>query len=244
MDGGDIAKVPTNVRNEESMHMRRKILMGVFAFALPVGSMAVLSPSAFAKTVQNPISCTGFTGRVTFGTSLTTAGVATSAKKSNPTLITSGAFTCAGGKSGSAGTITDAGGKNTKLAKTDPRYNKATGVKYVTGSWSEFTSAGGSLKKTLKVINFTIAGSPVQFKTKSASEVLFGACGSDVGFKISGQVKSGTYANKTSSVLACLGSDFPVEAPPGPSGNFGADYNHAQGVSGANIDGTVSKATL
>jgi hypothetical protein len=240
LGGGDIAKVTTNVRNEESMHIRRKILMSAFAFALPVGTMAVLSPSAFAKTVQNPISCTGFTGTVTFGTPLTTPGVATSAKKSNPTLITAGSFMCAGGKSGSAGTITDAGGKNTKLAKTDPRYNKTTGVKYVTGQWAEFTSAGGSLKKTLKVINFTIGGSPVQFKTKGASEVLFGACGSDVGFNISGQVKSGTYANKTSTVLACLGTDF----GPGASGNFGADYNHAQGVSGAHIDGGVSKATL
>jgi hypothetical protein len=226
------------------INMRRKILIGALAFALPAGSMVVLSSAASAKTVQNPISCSGFSARVNLGTPITTAGVATSAKKANNTTITGGSFTCTGGKAGHAGTIVDAGGKNAKLSKSDPRYNKTTGVKYVTGSWAEFTSAGGSLKKTLKEISFTIGGAPVLFKTKGASEVLFGACGSDVGFNISGQVKSGTYADKTANVLACLGTDGPVEAPPGPSGNFGADYNHAQGVAFANVDGAVSKATL
>jgi hypothetical protein len=220
--------------------MRRKILMGVLALALPVGSIAGLSSVATAATPQNPIACTGFSGTVTFGTSITTAGVATSAKLSNPTLITAGSFTCTGGKAGHAGTITDNGGKNLKLAKTDPRYNKTTGVKYLTGSWGEFTSAGGSLKKTLKQISFTVGGASVLFKTKSANEVLFGHCGSDVGFQINGQVKSGTYADKTAVVLACLGTDF----GPGASGSFGGDYNHAQGVNGAQIDGSVSNATL
>jgi len=220
--------------------MRRKILMGVLALALPVGSVVGLSSVASAKTVQNPIACTGFSGTVTFGSPLSTAGIATSAKVGNPTLITGGTFTCTGGKAGHAGTITDAGGKNVKLAKSDPRYNKTTGVKYTEGTWASFTTAGGSLKKTLKQINFTIGGAAVAFKTKSASEVLFGACGSDVGFKIGGQVKSGTYADKTATVLACLGTDF----GPGASGNFGGDYNHAQGVDGAHIDGTVSTATL
>lgn len=221
------------------LNMRRKIVMGALALALPIGTMAVLIPTASAKTVQNPVSCTGFAGKVTFGNEITTAGVATSAKLAAPTVISGGSFTC-GGKSGSAGTITDSGGKNAKLAKTDPRYNKAAGIKYVTGTWSEFTSAGGSLKKTLKVINFTIGGSPVQFKTKGATEVLFGSCASDVGFNITGQVKSGVYADKTASVLACLGTDF----GPGASGNFGSDYNHAQGVDGAFIDAGPSKATL
>jgi hypothetical protein len=218
--------------------MHRKLVMGALALALPIGTIAGLSPSAFAKVVQNPISCSGFTGTVTFGTPITTAGVRTSAKKSNSTLITAGSFTCAGGKAGHAGTIVDEGGKNNKLPKSEvPKHST---IKYVTGQWSEFTSAGGSLKKTLKQISFTIGGAPVLFKTKGATEVLFGACGSDVGFNITGMVKSGTYAYKTASVLACLGSDF----GPGASGNFGADYNHAQGVSGAQIDGTVSKATL
>jgi hypothetical protein len=220
--------------------MRRKILMGVLALALPIGTVAGLSSVASAGAPQNPISCTGFTGTVTFGSPLSTAGIATTAKVGNPTLITGGSFTCAGGKAGHAGTISDAGGKNVKLSKSDPRYNKAAGIKYTEGTWASFTTAGGSLKKTLKVINFTIGGAAVQFKTKSASEVLFGACGSDVGFKIGGQVKSGTYIDKTATVLACLGSDF----GPGASGSFGGDYNHAQGVDGANIDGSVSNATL
>ena len=108
--------------------LRRKILIGALAFALPAGSIAVLSSAASAKTVQNPISCSGFSARVNFGSPITTAGVATSAKKANNTTITGGSFTCTGGKAGHAGTIVDSGGKNAKLSKSDPRYNKATGV--------------------------------------------------------------------------------------------------------------------
>lgn len=228
------------------LNTRRKVLMGVLALALPVGTMAALTTSAFAKSVQNPVSCTGFGGTVTFGSPLSVAGVATSSKLGANTVITGGHFTCSGGTApntggaGSAGTITDNGGKNPKLPKSDPRYNKSAGIKYLAGSWSGFAAAGASLKKTLKSISFTINGQSVLFKTKSASEVLFGACNSDVGFQINGQVKSGGYADKTASILACLGSDF----GPGASGNFGSDYNHANGVNGANLDPVPSKATL
>ena len=50
--------------------MRRKILMGVLALALPMGTVAAFSPVATAGAPQNPISCTGFTGTVEFGTAL------------------------------------------------------------------------------------------------------------------------------------------------------------------------------
>ena len=228
--------------------MRRKILMGVLALALPVGTMAALSSAASAKPpAGTPVTCTGVGGGgglVTFGTPLTVAGVATSSKTGNATTISGSTFTCSGPGigplSGHTGLITLTGGKNAKLAKTDPRYNKTAGIKYVTGTWSEFTAAGGSLKKSLKQIVFTIGGQSVLFKSKSASLVLFGACGGDVGFNVSGQVKSGTYADKTASVLTCLGTD----AGPGASGNFGGDYGHANGVNTANIDPSVSKAVV
>lgn len=226
--------------------MRRRILMGALALALPVGTVVGLTTTASAKTVQNPVSCSGFGGTVTFGTALSVAGVATSSKLGANTTITGGHFSCSGGTApntggaGSAGTITDNGGKNPKLSKSDPRYNKAAGIKYIAGSWSGFAAAGASLKKTLKSISFTIGGQSVLFKTKSASEVLFGSCNSDVGFQINGQVKSGAYADKTASILACLGTDF----GPGASGDFGSDYNHANGVDGANLDPVPSKATL
>jgi hypothetical protein len=227
--------------------MRRKILMGVLALALPVGTIAATQTTAFAKTVPNPVTCAGFSGTVTFGTPLTNAGVATSAKTANATTVSGGTFSCSGGiapNTGGSGNdgagLSIAGGKNVKLLKTDPRYNKTLGIKYVVGTWNEFAGSGGSLAKSLKVINFTIAGHATQFKAKSAHIVLFGVCGSDVGFTILGQVKAAPFADKTASVTACLGGDGGGTA----TGNFGADYTNAQGVTFATIDPAVSTATL
>ncbi len=218
--------------------MRRKILMGVLALALPMGTVAAFSPVATAGAPQNPISCTGFTGTVEFGTALTTAGVPTASKDGNATDVVGTSGSCSGHSLTASG-LDIAGGKNAKLAKTDPRYNKAEGIKYVEGTWGEFASSGGSLKKTLKTISFSIGGAAVSFKTKSANIVVGGACGSAVGFQINGQVKSGTYADKTASVLACLTGDAGGTA----TGNFGADYSVAQGVTSATIGG-ASSATL
>lgn len=100
--------------------MRRKVLLGALALALPVGLMAVTSPSAVAKAPPNPISCSGFGGLVTFGTPLTVAGVPTSAKDAISTTVAGGSFTCTGSISGHNGGLTIKGGKNVKLAKTDP----------------------------------------------------------------------------------------------------------------------------
>jgi hypothetical protein len=214
--------------------MRRKILMGVFALALPTGLMAATQSAAFAKAVDNPISCSGFNATVTFGTQLSPSGVPTASKTGIATSITGGSFTC-GAQSGGTGTLTIPGGKNAKLAKTDPNYNKTTGVKYVTGTWAEFTSAGGSLKKSLKSIPFTVGGQATPFSAKGSTIVVGGACGAGVGFDITGQVKSGLYLNKKSGahVLACLTTD----TGPGASGTFIADYGVANGVATAHIGG-------
>lgn len=221
--------------------MRRKILMGVLALALPAGTLAGLSSAAVAGGAQNPITCTGVGGGggvVTFGTPLSTPGVATSSKTAVNTTISGSSFTC-NGMASHTGTLTLTGGKNAKLAKTDPRYNKTAGIKYVTGQWAEFAKAGGSLKKSLKQIVFTVGGQSVTFKSKSASLVLFGVCGSDVGFTITGQVK-GTYADNTATVTSCLLGDSGGTS----TGNFGSDYQHAEGVVTATIDPTTSKATI
>jgi len=230
--------------------MRRKILMGVFALALPVGSLAVFSSVASAKAPANPVVCTGVNGTVTFAGPLTNEGVATSSKTGgNTTVSGSVAFNCSGGTApntgGSAtitgGGLTITGGKNGKLPKTDPRYNKTTGVKYDANSWAGFTAAAGSLKKSIKSINFTIAGSAEQFKTKSAAGA---ACaGGEVGFQINGQVKLAPYADKTATILACLGTDKRAD---NSSGNFGADVGSdaGGGVASAQIDTVNSSATL
>ena len=220
--------------------MRRKILMGVLALALPAGTVLATQATASAKGAPGtPISCSSFSGTVTFGAPLTTAGVATSSKTAGATVVSGTGGSCTGHALSVPGGLNIAGGKNNKLAKTDPRYNKSAGIKYVTGMWSEFAASGGSLAKEVKTINFTVGGSPVAFKAKSASEVIGGACGSAVGFQINGQVKSGTYADKSATVLACLVGDAGGTA----TGNFGADYSTAQGVTSATIGGN-SNATL
>jgi len=230
--------------------MRRKILMGVFALALPVGSLAVLTSAASAKSPPNPVNCTGLNGTVTFAGALTNEGVATSAKVGGNTNVTGSVnFTCSGGtapntggpSSITGGALTITGGKNGKLPKTDPRYNKTTGVKYLADSWAGFTAAAGSLKKSIKSINFTVAGSAEQFKTKSAAGT---ACaGGEVGFQINGQVKSAPFADKTATIIACLGTDKRAD---NSTGNFGADVGSdaGGGVVSAQIDAATSTASL
>ena len=228
--------------------MRRKILMGVLALALPVGTVAAVSSPAFAGgKVDNPTHCAGFTGTVTFNPPLTPNGVVTTSNKGNATTVTTGSFTCTPGGTASVigNTLAIVGAKNTK----NPNFNKKsckaaptnTSVcdKYVEGTWAEFTSAGGSLKKSLKTIPFTLG----TFSAKSSSLVLpGGACGSGgVGFNITGQVKSGTYYNKHSAaVLACLTTD--THSPSG-SGTFIGDYGVYNGVATAQIGG-ASNAVL
>jgi hypothetical protein len=231
--------------------MRRKILMGVFALALPVGTLAAFSPTASAKAAQNPIHCAGVGGGgggvVTFGTPITASGTVTASKTGIPTSITGGNFNCGGGTNNASDQgSTIAGGKNAKNAS----YNKKTCSsspsptvcdKYVTGSQAEFLAAGGSLKKGLRTINFTINGNPVLFQAKTATEDVGGVCGGDVGFTINGQVKSGFYADKSAVVNACLGDD----SGPGTSHSFGVDlFSPTAKIITAQIDPATSSADL
>jgi hypothetical protein len=231
--------------------MRRTILMGVLALALPAGTLAAFSPTASAKAVQNPIHCAGVGsgggGVVTFGTPITAAGVPTASKTGVATTISGGNFNCGTGTNNASDAgSTIAGGKNAKNAS----YNKKTCAsssspsvcdKYVTGTQAEFEAAGGSLKKGLRIINFTVNGNAVVFQAKSATEDVGGPCGSDVGFTINGQVKNGTYAFKTAVVTACLGSD----TGPGTTGSFGVDlFSPSAKIITAQIDPAFSSADL
>jgi len=221
--------------------------MGVLALALPVGTIAALSPVASAKKAPpNPISCSNFGSTITFGTPLSTPGVATSAKLANATNVVGGSFNCTPGTNNATfGNLSIAGGKNPKLSKSDPRYNKTAGIKYVAGTKASFVSGGAkSLKKSLKIINFTVNGHATQFKTKgNPSEVIGGACPGEVGFVISGQVKTGFYDTKTAQLTVCLGAD----TGPGTTGSFGVDIltnSQTQQIVNASIDPAHSKATL
>jgi hypothetical protein len=252
---GDACQELIYIRNQPKEHqrMRRKILMGVLAVALPVGTLAALTTAAQAKAVINPVSCAGFSGTVTFATPISKAGTLTTSSKSGPTTVSSSSFTCSGGTApNTGGTGTDGsglsikGGKNLKngsysksACKANPG-NTTDCDKYVTGSQAEFTASGGSLAKSIKTIPFTIGGQPAVFKAKSAVEEVGGPCAGDVGFQISGQVK-GAYGTKSATILACLGHD----TGPGTTNSFGVDlFSPTAQIVTADIDATVSNATL
>lgn len=230
--------------------MRRKIMTGAMALVLPAGIVLGAETAAFAGFVANPVTCSGLTGTVNFAGPLTIEGVATASKTAGATNVSvTSAGTCSGGTAPNTGgpatvpggSLTITGGKNTKLAKTDPRYNKTTGVKYVTQTWGEFAASAGGLKKELKLVNFTINGSPEQFKTKSASATV--CSNGDPGFILNGQVKASPFGDKTASITACLGSDTRQDSS---TGNFGADVgtDNGNGVISATIDAAVSSSTL
>jgi len=217
--------------------MHRKLIMGALALALPVGVLAATGAPAFAKKPPpNPVLCTGLSATVTFGLPLTVAGVTTTSKLGNATTLGSGTFSCAGGVTGTSPALTIPGGKNTKNPKV--KHQPHT---YQTGTWAEFASAGGTLKKSLKIIDFTINGGLNVFKAKSSSLVVGGSCGPDVGFLINGMVKIGHYDTKVASVLACLGTDTRTDSS---HGTFLGDYLVTNGVVSAQIDPAESQGTL
>ena len=237
--------------------------MGLVALALPVGTVAASGTPAFAKKpATNAIRCTGFGATITFNSPYVytmpghVQGAATSAKVGNSTSVHGVAFNCGGGTgNGTFSPLTIAGGKNSKLAKSDPRYNKATGVKYVSGEAASFFSGGAkSLKKSLKNIEFTINGHSTGFKQKGTPTLVTGnaPCPGEVGYVINGKVDSaGTgdfYYDKTAQVDVCLGSDTGT----GVSGNFLGDLlsmqnnsaSHSITITGASIDPLNGGATL
>ncbi|HTT86334.1 MAG TPA: hypothetical protein VMF60_03105, partial [Acidimicrobiales bacterium] len=119
--------------------MRRKILMGVIALALPAGLLAGTTSVASAMTPTNSIVCTGFGATITFhspyvftktsGTHSNVQGVATTAKLGGTTTVVGVPFSCSGGTSNAPLTtnntfnnLTIAASKNSKLSHTDFRY--------------------------------------------------------------------------------------------------------------------------
>jgi hypothetical protein len=235
--------------------MRRKILMGVLALALPAGSIALFSSTATAKgSSSNPVTCVGFGGTITFAGPITNEGTLTTSKTAPNTGVTTSAFTCSGGTapntggSGSTPALSIKGGKNSKNSS----YNKKTCSsspsptvcdKYVSGTWGAFINSGGSLKKDLKTIPITIGGSAGTFKVKSGQEIPSCGGGPEVGFVLGGQVKGGNYQTKSGSITVCLGADTRFD---GSHGTFATDLStdNGGGVVSASIDPTYGNATL
>jgi hypothetical protein len=197
---------------------RSKILMGVLAVALPIGTLAATQTAAVAKKAPpNPINCTISGGGITFGDALTKDGNALVGVKkggAGQTSVSSIGLSCTGGKTGTSPTLNVAStGSNTQVQKKPTK-------EYVIGTWTEFTSSSGSLKKALKSITFTIAGSPNTWKTKGGG-LTFTGCPGEIGYALNGQV-AGTYDTKTATILVCLGTTHRADAT---TGSFLTDYN-------------------
>ena len=240
--------------------------MGLTALTLPLGAVAALGTPALAKAPSpNPIVCSGFGATITFHTPYeftkslaghsNVQGTATSSKLGGTTSVVGTAFNCGGGTgNGTFSNITITPGKNDKLAKTDSRYNKTTGVKYVEGDAAGFFTGGAkSLKKSLKSITFHINGHTTAFKQSGTPTLVTGnaPCPGEVGYVIHGKVSQGGldyYYDKTAVLNVCLGTDSGT----GTHANFLGDllgmkngtWPSSVTVTGAVIDPTNSNATL
>jgi hypothetical protein len=233
--------------------MRRKILMGVFAFALPIGMIAAFGTAASAKTKPAPDparSCTAH-GTVHFQSpGLSADGSVSSTLKVSDTTTSGVGF---GGCTGSVPNLVIAS-KNTKCKGTTAGTKcpaKVKGTKYVWYTYDgESTFASGStitsLEKSLKKLDFTIDG--VTYATKTTGASAAGTCvdaglgGTEAGFIINGTVKSPKQdKGETTTLKACLGSD----TGPGTSGFFFADLGSGTGtIVTASIDPVSSTVNV
>jgi hypothetical protein len=232
--------------------MIRKMLVVAAAIAMPVSVIAIpafTSGVAGAHTVvpaDPPVTCS-VSGTVTFAPpGLSSAGSAEAAKDSvsttSPTTFGAG---CTGG-SGTGYSITS---KSIKCAKkaTDPEPSSNPGCEvgeYGYDSWSNFTTGGTTaIQKALKKLNFTLNGIAYETKTTSASQVVFNACGSEVGFQLNGTVAAPKQdKGQSSQLIACLGAVTGTGLT--SYTNFFDDYNGPGTVATAQIDPSVSTVEI
>ena len=189
--------------------MRRKILMGVLALALPAGTMAFTQTSAFAtKAPPNPVSCT-FSATVTVSPALSAAGTA-SVKGATGTTTVHGTYSGCTTSAGSVPNLPPTDLSIISSAAKDPNYltdgngvaNKKT---YYLG-----LCAGLTGKATLKSLGKAVKNLAVSGGVLKGMKAGQGAVGSDVGFLLTnGTVKGGTYptAAHGASILAGLTND-------------------------------------
>jgi len=231
--------------------MRRKILMGILAIALPIGTVAAVQSTAFAKTkppADPPRTCT-VSGSVAFqAPGLSKTGSVSSTAK---TSVTTASSSFGGGCTGSTGSL-NITSKNTKCKGADDPTGTACAVKktYSFDTEASFASTGtSSILKSLKKLNFTLDGVAYQTKATAASSIGCtdsvsppGGIPQEVGFQITGTVKGPKQDKGQTAVLSvCLGTD----SGPGTTGSFLSDLGSGTGtIAGASIDGNTSTATI
>jgi hypothetical protein len=234
--------------------MRRKILMGVLALALPIGTVVGLSSAATAGKPKPPPdparSCTAH-GTVHFqAPGLSKTGSVSPTLKVSDTTTSGVGF--GGGCTGSVPNLVIAS-KNTKCKGPNDPAGTACEAKKTFAYDGESTFASGStitsLEKSLKKLDFTIDGVTYQTKTTGASAISCtdatsppGGQPVEAGFNIKGTVKSPKQdKGETTSLNACLGTD----GGPGTSGSFFDDLGSGVGViTTASIDGVSSTVSV
>ena len=229
--------------------MRNKILVGLLALALPLGTLAAFSQTASAH--GQPVNCTGLNGTITFGTPISRGGTPTTSRKAIQTVITGASFLC-GSLSSSYSPITITGEPNTKNPSYSPTYCQVHPAvltacdKRVTGTQAEWIAAPASFKRTVKRISFVIGGKFVNFKINSglSSFAPNQWCpGGEFAVVIDGRARSRTFPNPVASVSLCLSGD----TGPNTSGSFAADIqssNPLTQIHTATIDPSSSAAHL
>jgi hypothetical protein len=230
--------------------MRRKILMGILAIALPIGTVAAVQTTASAKTgPPDPAVNCGAAGSVQFqAPGLSKNGSISATLKTSVTSATS-SFTGCGGTSPLSVNINS---KNTKCKGPNNPAGTPCEAKhtYTYDSEASFATTGtSSILKSLKKITFTVAGRTYLSKSSAANSITCtdsvsppGGDPTEVGFKITGSVKSPKNDKGESvTLVACLGTD----SGPGTTGSFFDDLASGTGtIAGASIDGHTSSLAI
>jgi len=223
--------------------MRRKILMGVFALALPIGTMAVFTPVASAaKVAPNPETCQ-VSATVTISPPLSATGVvAAKGSEGTTTVVTtyshctldagaSGAHAAAGFSATIHVISTAAKDKN---YKTDGNNKKDDYL----GLCAAFASSSTTKDLGKAIKNLSVEGGIL--KGAKAAE---GTVGTEVGFNIvNGTVKGGDFP--TASHGASIAAGLVDTGSEGASNTNLVNGCTSGPVSTIYIDPNTSTATL
>jgi len=226
--------------------MRRKILMGVLALALPAGTVAFTQTVASAKPVPpNPVTCTldAAGASVVISPPLSAAGTLSAKGDFGSTTITTTYSNCSDGAGPVANLPSNTFTILSKAAK-DPSWatdgnNKKDFYLGLCGAFSG-SSTTKALAKGVKNLN---ADGGV-LKGMKAAET---AVGSDVGFVLSGgTVKGGPYptAKKAALIAAGLVGDNSAHGQSNTSLVNGCTTAPYTSISNIYIDSSQSSATL
>lgn len=200
----------------------RKVLVAAAAL-VPAATLGVVTGTVLPASAA-PLEHCAVSATVTFAApGLSVVG--TAGQNKNSTSTVSGSTLSGGGDCTGTGvpplTI------NTKDAKCKgaglPAGSACTAVgQFYYDQFGQFATAGpASIAKSVKKLTATFGANVYFLKKFSASEVVGGACGSGVGFMLTGQVnKPKPDKGLPATILACLGSD----TGPGTTGSFGADF--------------------